>query len=61
MKGDMFPSLVLNRICYMSLVILSGVVDSGLCAGVPVGEVHEESLLWTAEGCRNGGIPLLFI
>lgn len=38
--------------------VLSGVVHSGLCVGVPPWEVHEEGLFWTAEGCRNGGTLL---
>lgn len=37
------------------LLLLSGVVHSGLCAGVSTGKVHEEGLFWTAKGCRDGG------
>lgn len=35
--------------------LFSGVVYSGLCAGVSAGKVHEEGLFWTAKSCRNGG------
>lgn len=38
--------------------MLSGVVHSGLCVGIPPGKVHEEGLFWTAKGCRNGGTVL---
>lgn len=31
--------------------VLSGVVHSGLCVGIPPGKVHEEGLFWTAKGC----------
>lgn len=32
-----------------------GFVYSGVRACVPAGKVHEKSLFWTTESCRNGG------
>lgn len=49
-----------NRIEHLpcGFPMLSGVVYSGLCVGVPPGKVHEEGLFWTAKGGRNGGTLL---
>lgn len=49
-----------NQLLVSVLVLVSGVVHSGLCVGVSAGKVHEEGLFWTAKGCRNGG-RVLFI
>lgn len=47
-----------NRAFSLRFSVLTGVVHSGFCVGIPPGKVHEEGLFWTAKGCRNGGTVL---
>lgn len=49
-----------NQLLPTVLFLASGVVHSGVRAGVSAGKVHEEGLFWTTQSCRNGGRDLFF-
>lgn len=51
-----YSAIVTNQLFVSVLSLVSGFVHSGLCVGVSAGKVHEEGLLWTTKGCRNGGM-----